>query len=136
MEFHDKEPIFNIGIAARKLSISVPTLRMYESMGLIIPYRTKSKRRLYSHFDLERISQIRTLIKNEGLNLSGIRRLLALLPCWDLKRCSSGEREKCSAYNDSKIICWNVTNTPCRKSEQSCCFCTVYLNSCDAINNL
>jgi predicted site-specific integrase-resolvase len=37
MKILDYEPIYTIGPAAQKLGISVPTLRLYEKEGLIIP---------------------------------------------------------------------------------------------------
>ena len=46
------EPVYTIGHAAQKLGVAVPTLRMYEQAGLILPFRTETKRRLYSRHDL------------------------------------------------------------------------------------
>ncbi|UCE07900.1 MAG: MerR family transcriptional regulator [bacterium] len=136
MEFDDNEPVFTIGVAARKLNIAVPTMRMYEKAGLIIPFRNESGRRIYSFADLKRISYIRRLIKSEGLNLAGIRRLMALLPCWELKPCSTELREKCPAYRDCKTICWMFPATACKVDERSCRTCSVYLESCDTTDNL
>ena len=136
IEFDDNEPVFTIGIAARKLNIAVPTLRMYEKSGLIIPFRNESGRRLYSFADLRRINYIRRLIRLEGLNLAGIRRLMALLPCWELKPCSPELKRECPAYNDCKTICWMFPATACKGNDRSCRICTVYLQSCDATGNL
>jgi len=44
MEIDYTEPAFTIGIVAQKLGISVPTVRMYEKAGLIIPFRTTTER--------------------------------------------------------------------------------------------
>jgi MerR family transcriptional regulator/heat shock protein HspR len=136
VEFDDNEPVFTIGVAARKLGIAVPTMRMYEKAGLIIPFRNESGRRIYSFADLRRISNIRRLMRSEGLNLAGIRRLMALLPCWDLKPCSAELREKCPAYYNCNTICWMFPNTACKISERICKSCTVYLQSCDSADNL
>ncbi|MFX0203574.1 MAG: MerR family transcriptional regulator [Candidatus Hodarchaeota archaeon] len=132
----DNEPVFTIGVAAKKLGVAVPTLRMYEKAGLIIPYRSESGRRLYSVSDLRRFRFIRKQIKSEGLNLEGIRRLMALLPCWELKPCSTELREKCPAYNDCKMICWMFPNTACKSEQRSCRTCTVYLQSYESTDNL
>ena len=35
MKLDENEPLFVIGVAAKKLNIAVPTLRMYEKAGLI-----------------------------------------------------------------------------------------------------
>ncbi|NOY57592.1 MAG: MerR family transcriptional regulator [Calditrichaeota bacterium] len=132
----DNEPIFTIGIAAKKLGVSVPTLRMYEHAGLILPYRNKTGRRIYSIADLMRIGFIRRLIKEEGLNLAGIRRLIALLPCWNLKPCSPSSMKNCPAYLDCKKICWMVPETTCRDSQDQCRTCPVYLHTCDSVDHL
>ncbi|MGB9736514.1 MAG: helix-turn-helix domain-containing protein [bacterium] len=75
------EKLYSIGEASKKLGLSAPTLRMYEHHGVLIPYKAKSGRRYYSDADIERIKCIKHLIKDVGLNLEGIRRLFALLPC-------------------------------------------------------
>jgi len=42
------EPLFPISTAAKLLSVSVQTLRLYEKEGLILPFKKSSKHRLYS----------------------------------------------------------------------------------------
>ena len=94
----DSEPTFTIGVAARKAGVAVPTLRLYEKEGLICPFRTSTKRRLYSVNDLRIVETVRHLVHEGGLNFAGIRRLMAFLPCW-----SNGEaawpkcRDNCQA---------------------------------------
>ena len=136
IKLNENEPIFTIGVAAKKMNVAVPTLRMYEKAGLIIPYRNETDRRMYSIADLKRVSFIKRLIKFEGLNLAGIRRLMALLPCWELKPCSSELKEKCPAYNDCKTICWMFPATSCKTSDQSCRDCSVYLKSFETTDNI
>ena len=130
------EPIFSIGIAAKKLGIAIPTLRMYEKEGLIIPHRTKTGRRLYSLLDLKRIRNIKKLIKIDGLNLAGIRRLMAVLPCWELKPCKSEMKKNCIAYKDNIKACWMHLNTGCKVTLITCRNCTVYLDSYESIYNI
>jgi len=132
MEIDENDPILNIGLAAKKLNIAVPTMRMYEKAGLIIPYRNETGRRYYSFSDLKRISFIRKLIKKESMNLAGIRRLMALLPCWKLKPCSATAKLNCPAYHDCRTICWLSPNTACHESSRSCRECPVYRQSCDS----
>jgi len=136
MNINENEPIFSIGIAAKKLDIAVPTMRMYEKAGLIIPFRTDTGCRFYSIADLKRIAYIRNLIKKESLNLAGIRRLMALIPCWELKPCPQESRKKCPAYNDCKNICWMLPETICKAEDRICISCSVYLQSCETTNNL
>ena len=136
IEIDDNEPVFTIGVAAKKLGVAVPTLRMYEKAGLIIPYRNETGRRLYSFTDLNRVNYIKRSIKLEGLNLEGIRRLMALLPCWELKPCSNELRQKCPAYNECKIICWMFPNTACKDEQRCCRSCSVYHQSYEKSDNL
>jgi len=136
MEIDNNEPVFSIGIVAQKLGISVPTVRMYEKAGLIIPFRTTTERRLYSIADLDRIDFFRKLIKQEGLNLASIRRLLAIIPCWGIKPCTAEMREKCPANNNCKSTCWMLPSTACQKAGASCRSCTVYLDSYKDIENI
>ena len=136
MNIEENEPIFSIGVAAKKLDIAVPTMRMYEKAGLIIPHRTDSGRRFYSIADLKRITYIRKLIKDEALNLAGIRRLMALISCWELKPCPTESRKKCPAYNDCKNTCWMLPDTLCKAENRNCIDCPVYLQSCEMTKNL
>ena len=136
IEIDDNEPVFTIGVAAKKLGVAVPTLRMYEKAGLIIPYRNETGRRLYSFTDLNRVNYIKRSIKSEGLNLEGIRRLMAILPCWELKPCSIEMRRKCPAYDECKIICWMFPDTACKDDQRGCRSCPVYLQSYEMSDNL
>ncbi len=123
------EPIYTIGIAAKRLGISVSTLRMYEREGLIVAYKTETKRRVYSQRDIEWINRIKKMIKINGLNIEGIRRLLALIPCWEVTSCSAESREKCKAYLEETKPCWmSKESNGCEKSD-SCRECEVYIEA-------
>ena len=123
-EWH--EPVISIGIAAEKVGLSVSALRKYEREGLLIFYRTKSGQRLLTQADIKRINAIQHLIKRLGLNLEGIRRLLAILPCWKLKPCSTKERDRCAAYLDSVRPCWMLKESGCAEAGIDCRKCNVY----------
>ncbi|MFQ5917705.1 MAG: MerR family transcriptional regulator [Candidatus Binatia bacterium] len=123
------EAVYTIGIAASRIGVSPETLRLYERKGLIIPYRTETARRLYSEKDLEWIACIRRQIREQKLNLAGIRRLLALIPCWEIKPCTVTKREQCPASRTTDRPCWNVEETEDRKSKDECRTCKVYLSA-------
>ena len=53
------------------------TLRIYERKGLLEPARTPGGTRRYSQEDIERLQLIQELT-SQGLNLEGVRRVLAL----------------------------------------------------------
>ncbi|MCL4478019.1 MAG: MerR family transcriptional regulator [Deltaproteobacteria bacterium] len=109
---------------------------MYEHEGVIIPYRTHTGRRFYSHADIVRIKCIRDLIKKIGLNLEGIRRLFSLLPCWEVKGCSRNDRLNCPAYQDSSKPCWMFIKVVCRKVSTECKTCSTYMMSTNCHNRM
>ena len=72
-----KQGVFAISVAAEMVSMEIQNLRVYERRGLVEPDRTPGGNRLYSEADIDRLHRIRQLLA-EGLNLAGIRRVLAL----------------------------------------------------------
>ena len=71
-------PRYMIGVAAELVGMHPQTLRIYESKGLVRPARTPGGTRLYSERDLERLRLVQTLTTELGLNLAGVRRVIAL----------------------------------------------------------
>lgn len=69
--------LYGISVAAELTGVDPQMLRTYEARGLLEPWRTEGGTRRYSGQDLERIGEITTLL-DEGLNLAGIARVLAL----------------------------------------------------------
>ena len=67
-----------ISVAARMLSMHPQTLRKYERLGLVQPARTIGSMRLYSDEAIERLRLIKVLVEDEGVNLAGVQRLLAV----------------------------------------------------------
>jgi MerR family transcriptional regulator/heat shock protein HspR len=130
------ERLYPIGEASKKLNLAAPTLRMYERHGVLIPYKSRSGRRYYSDADIERIKCIRHLIKEVGLNLEGIRRLFALLPCWQIKKCKKKDRERCPVYLDSTKPCWTFQHVACRQHAIDCKTCEIYLMSSTCTDRL
>jgi MerR family transcriptional regulator/heat shock protein HspR len=125
-EYTTDEPIITIGTLAAKVGLSVSTLRNYENEGLIIPHRTESGHRLYSLEDVERVQNIQNLVKNLGLNIEGIRRMQALLPCWDLFHCDDATRNQCTAFLTVEKPCWTIKGLPCAPKGNECRRCVVY----------
>lgn len=119
-------PVFTIGIAAELIGVSVHTLRMYETEGLIIPRRTKSQHRLYSQSDIERLQCIRTMIEERGFNLAGIKGMMSMAPCWEIKGCSDQDRENCEAFGTSLEPCWVIKAKDTACYDENCADCPVY----------
>ncbi len=74
----DTRPVYVISVAATLVAAHPRTLRIYEDEGLICPARTPSNIRLYSDEDIRRITWIRHLTRERGVNLAGIRLLFEL----------------------------------------------------------
>jgi MerR family transcriptional regulator, heat shock protein HspR len=71
-------PVYVISVAASIVSVHPRTLRIYEEEGLICPARTPTNIRLYSENDVRRVTWIRHLTQNLGVNLAGVRILFEL----------------------------------------------------------
>ena len=71
-------PVYVISVAATLVSAHPRTLRIYEDEGLLCPARTPTNIRLYSENDIRRITWIRHLTRERGVNLAGIRILFEL----------------------------------------------------------
>ncbi len=69
--------VFVISVAAELAGMHPQTLRIYERKGLVDPSRTPGGTRRYSQEDIERLQLIQDLTSS-GLNLEGVRRVLAL----------------------------------------------------------
>lgn len=70
-------PLYGIAVTAELLGVPEATLRLFETKGLLTPSRTKGGTRRYSDDDLTRLRRI-TRLRDEGVNLEGIRRVLDL----------------------------------------------------------
>jgi MerR family transcriptional regulator/heat shock protein HspR len=69
--------LYVISVAAELAGVHPQTLRIYERKGLLDPARTGGGSRRYSDADIEQLRRIQELT-NAGINLEGVRRLLAL----------------------------------------------------------
>lgn len=69
--------LYVISVAAELAGVHPQTLRIYERRGLLEPARTTGGSRRYSDVDIERLHRIAELTA-EGLNLEGVRRVIAL----------------------------------------------------------
>ncbi|MHC4696276.1 MAG: MerR family transcriptional regulator [Planctomycetota bacterium] len=120
------DPVISIGVLAEKVGLSVSAVRKYENEGLIIAHRTASGHRLFSHEDVRRVRNIQHMIQNLGLNTEGIRRMQALLPCWELLPCSEEVGKSCPAYRDNTRPCWMIKGLNCAPQGNECRQCVVY----------
>ena len=117
-------PVYTLSTTSSLSGIPVHSIRQYIDKGLIIPFKKVSSRNLFSQVDILRLKYIHKLLDEDGLNIAGIRTLLALIPCWAITECSLAERKKCQAYHSNANPCWEASekgtlckNTNCRECE-------------------
>lgn len=125
----DKDkPVYPIGVTAELLDVHPRTLRTYEEEGLIKPSR-RGNRRFFSNNDLKWIRCIRDLIHKEGISIPGVKRLLDLVPCWQIKGCPEEVRQDCSASSSRSKPCWELVRRSCPIGTERCRECHVHLEA-------
>ena len=87
---YSDRPLYIISVAAELAGVHPQTLRIYERRSLVSPQRTAGNTRVYSDADIERLRLIQQLTQEEGINLSGVVRILEL----------EDERERLGAENE------------------------------------
>jgi MerR family transcriptional regulator, heat shock protein HspR len=119
-------PVYTLGVASTLTGIPVHSIRQYIDKGLIIPFRKESSHKLFSQVDIMRLKYIQKLLDEGGLNIAGIRALLAVVPCWALRNCTMEEREKCQAYINDTYPCWEASEKGALCKNADCRECEVY----------
>jgi MerR family transcriptional regulator, heat shock protein HspR len=122
---------YSISEAADILCISVPTLRMYEREGLVIPSRRESGHRAYTEVQLERIRCYRQAMAHDKTTISHLKHLLSQIPCWEINNCPESSRANCKAYPSRETPCWEATGKSWRELCGECLECEVYRGSQD-----
>ena len=77
MERRSTKAVYVISVAAELTGMHPQTLRIYERKGLVRPARTGGGSRRYSDADVALLQRIADLT-SEGMNLVGVKRILAL----------------------------------------------------------
>ena len=72
-----EQAVYVISVAAELAGVHPQTLRIYERKGLVEPSRTSGGSRRYSQADIALLRRIQDLT-NDGLNLAGVKRVMAL----------------------------------------------------------
>jgi len=74
----DDTPVYVISVAAQLSGLHPQTLRAYDRLGLVSPGRSAGRGRRYSMRDILALREVQRLSQDEGVNLSGIKRILEL----------------------------------------------------------
>ena len=77
-QFPEDAPVFVISVAAQLSGMHPQTLRQYDRLGLVTPGRTPGGGRRYSARDVALLREVQRLSQEEGVNLAGIKRIIAL----------------------------------------------------------
>jgi MerR family transcriptional regulator/heat shock protein HspR len=118
--------VYTLSTASSLSKIPVHSIRQYIDKGLIIPYKKESNRHLFSQVDIFRLKYIHKLLNEGGLNIAGIRALLALVPCWAIRDCTLEERNNCQAYHSDSFPCWEASEKGMSCKNTNCRECEVY----------
>ena len=78
-ERYNNEPRYVISVAARMLEIHTHTLRYYEKVGIIEPYRSQGNIRLYSDRDIAILKKVKSMVDDMGINLPGVEVILRMV---------------------------------------------------------
>ncbi len=82
----DDTPVYVISVAAQLSGLHPQTLRTYDRLGLVSPGRTAGRGRRYSLRDILILREVQRLSQEDGVNLSGIKRILELESEWQRSR--------------------------------------------------
>lgn len=85
-ELTDDTPVYVISVAAQLSGMHPQTLRAYDRLGLVSPGRAAGRGRRYSLRDILILREVQRLSQEEGVNLSGIKRILELETEWQRSR--------------------------------------------------
>ena len=77
-DLSDDSPVYVISVAAQLAGMHPQTLRYYDKLGLVSPSRSRGQGRRYSLRNVLALREVQRLSQEEGVNLSGIKRILAL----------------------------------------------------------
>jgi MerR family transcriptional regulator/heat shock protein HspR len=126
ISFTSTAPVYTLSTASSLSGIPVHSIRQYIDKGLIIPFKKKSSRHLFSQVDILRLKYISKLLDIKGLNTAGIRYILAHIPCWAIRNCSVEDRNNCAAYLSDSDPCWDASDKGISCKNENCRECDVY----------
>jgi MerR family transcriptional regulator, heat shock protein HspR len=126
MEIKSSEPLYTLAIASKLSGIPAHSIRQYIDKGLIIPFKLDTKRHLFSQVDLLHLGNISEKLDKQGLNIAGIKALMAHIPCWAIRNCSLKNRNKCQAYLSAIDPCWAASKKGRECMNEDCRKCDVY----------
>ncbi len=120
-----------IGEVAQHFGVSIDLLRLYEREGLLLPLKSAKGTRYFTQLDYPWIATVLRLVREARLNFAGIRHLLALLPCWEIRGCAGSTKLNCPSVAGADAPCW-IHKKCCNPGD--CYACSVYRAACQCEN--
>jgi MerR family transcriptional regulator/heat shock protein HspR len=118
--------VFTLGVTSELSGIPTSSIRQYIDRGLIIPFKKETGRHLFSLEDINRLKYIHKQLNETGLNIAGIKALLALIPCWAIHECSINDRQICEGFHSVTVPCWEASEKGRECKNNDCRECDVY----------
>ena len=115
--FPEDAPVFVISVAAELAGMHPQTLRQYDRLGLVNPGRTAGGGRRYSARDVALLREVQRLSQEEGVNLAGIKRIIALEQEVEALRKQVGElltELQSSRQPSTALVVWKPTSRKTR----------------------
>jgi len=111
------QPNYSLNTVAQLVGLSPRPIRGYEESRLIAPARVGgNQQRMYSEQDLQWLRCIRDMIHDEGLTVTAIRRLLDLIPCWEIRHCAPSIALQCAPHQNVPAMARGALQTPASPS--------------------
>src|SRR5258708_33157743 len=85
-ELSDDTAVYVSSVAAQLSGLHPQTWRAYDRLGLVSPGRSAGRGRRYSLRDIIILREVQRLSQEDGVNLSGIKRILELESEWQRSR--------------------------------------------------
>lgn len=124
--FDEDQGLYTIGTVAELIGEHPETLRVWERNDLLRPNREGFQRK-YSTNDVKRLTFIKRLMDEKGLNIAGVKQVTSMYSCWYKRNCSGGAtRNSPTPVNESKP-CWKMEGTYCLVASDKSEMC----NSCE-----
>jgi MerR family transcriptional regulator, heat shock protein HspR len=114
-----------IGAVAQRFQISPDLLRLYEREGLLIPVKSLRGTRYFTEQDYRWIATLQRLVRDAHMTFAAIRHLLAMTPCWQVRRCGFANRQDCPHDAAPTRPCW-MSRACCKARASDCYTCPVY----------
>jgi MerR family transcriptional regulator, heat shock protein HspR len=126
MDTTGNEPVYTLSIASKLSGIPAHSIRQYIDKGLFLPFKLDSKRHLFSRLDILHLKHINEQMDKQGLNIAGIKALMAQIPCWVFRNCNTSNRKNCQAYDSFTNPCWEASEKGRECKNEDCRNCDVY----------